>query len=402
MRRQVPHLPCFTPSHFVCPRASRSWFSPATCTMHSSDSPPEGYSLNGLRNMNKNYEGNGIERDKDISKPNSKIPVVTNVSNSQTDAAQSGFGSSVTVEEVMLSLHHDEDPVWKLVRREAQSAANNEPQLASSLYASILVHSTLEDAIATVLANALDTTTFQATQWVQLFREALADDSDYRKAIRTDIAAFMDRDPASEHAVRVLLYAKGFQALQSWRLAHWLWLKDRTSLALYLQSMISTRFAVDIHPAATIGLGVLIDHGTGIVIGETATIGDNVSILHNVTLGGTGKETGDRHPKVGSGVMIGAGATVLGNIRIGTGAHIAACSVVLKEVEPFSVISGVPAKVVGKVSYKAGVMPSFMMDQRLSLEVVGAKNPYQNVVTGPVRGSTELDDESDTFVGGSI
>lgn len=352
--------------------------------------------------MTRSVDGNGNGADKNVRISNVKNPVVSTVTDLSADAAQIGFGRPVTVEEVLESLHHDEDPVWKLVRSEAQSAADNEPQLASSLYASILVHSSLEDAVATVLGIALDTTTFQATQWVQLFREALSDDSGYRKAIRTDIAAFMERDPATAHAVRVVLHAKGFQALESWRLAHWLWQNNRTNLALYLQSMISTRFAVDIHPAAIIGTGVLIDHGTGIVIGETATIGNDVSILHNVTLGGTGKETGDRHPKVGSGVMIGAGATVLGNIQIGTGAHIAACSVVLKPVEPFSVVSGVPAKVVGKVSYKAGVMPSFVMDQRLSLEVVGAENPYHNVVTGPVRGSKEHNEEDETYVGDSI
>lgn len=352
--------------------------------------------------MQGSVDDGSAHKDSNFEIPNTKNPLVSTVTDFSSNAAQIGFGRPVTVEEVLESLHHDEDPVWKLVRNEAQSAAENEPQLASSLYASILVHSSLEDAIATVLGIALDTTTFQATQWVQLFREALADDCEYRKAIRTDIAAFMERDPATAHAVRVVLHAKGFQALESWRLAHWLWQNNRTNLALYLQSMISTRFAVDIHPAATIGTGVLIDHGTGIVIGETATIGNDVSILHNVTLGGTGKETGDRHPKVGSGVMIGAGATILGNIQIGTGAHIAACSVVLKAVEPFSVVSGVPAKVVGKVTYKAGVMPSFVMDQRLSIEVVGAENPYQNVVTGPVRGSKEQNEADQTYVGDHI
>lgn len=302
---------------------------------------------------------------------------------------------------MMQSSQGENDPLWQLMKREAENAAANEPQLASSLYAAVLAHDTLEETLAFVLANALDNTNFQATQWVRLFHDALADSPFYGKAVRTDIAAFMQRDPASVHAVRVLLYSKGFHALQSHRLAHWLWQKGRTSLALYLQSMISSRFAVDIHPAATIGTGVLIDHGTGIVIGETATVGNNVSILHNVTLGGTGKESGDRHPKVEDGVMIGAGATILGNIVVGMGAHIAACSVVLKAVEPFSVMSGVPAKMVGKVSYKAGVMPSFVMDQRLSLQVVGGENPYQSVVTGPVKGAGD-NDEDDFFGGGDI
>lgn len=319
----------------------------------------------------------------------------------QPKTQSAGFGSAVTVDEMTQSLHGEEDPLWELMKREAATAAADEPQLASSLYASILVHSSMEETLATVLGNALDTTTFQATQWMELFRDALADDSEYGRAVRADITAVMERDPASSHAARVLLYSKGFHALESWRLAHWLWENGRHSLALYLQSMISSRFAVDIHPAATIGKGILIDHGTGIVIGETAALGDNVSLLHNVTLGGTGKETGDRHPKVGNGVMIGAGATILGNITVGTGAHIAACSVVLKPVEPFAIISGVPGKMVGKVTYKAGVMPSFIMDQRLSIEVLGAANPYQNVVTGSVKAVDDPAEEG-VFGGSSI
>jgi serine O-acetyltransferase len=225
-----------------------------------------------------------------------------------------------------------------------------------------------------VLANELDTPSFQATQWVELFREAMAADESFGRNARADISAFVERDPAMSHAACVLLYAKGFHALEAWRLAHWLWQRGRTSLALYLQSMISSRFAVDIHPAAIIGAGVLLDHGTGIVIGETAVLGNNVSLLQNVTLGGTGKETGDRHPKVSDGVMIGAGATILGNIRIGQGAHIAACSVVLKPVEEFSIVTGVPAKVVGKVTYSkedgTSSFASMAMDQQLSLKVV--------------------------------
>lgn len=313
----------------------------------------------------------------------------------------SGFGHPVTVDEMTQSLHGEDDPMWHLMKREAGIAAADEPELASSLYATVLVHQTLEDTLATVLANALDTPTFQATQWVELFRDAMNDDLSIGKAVRADIGAFMARDPASTHAARVMLYSKGFHALESWRCAHWLWQKGRKSLALYMQSMISSRFAVDIHPAARIGQGVLIDHGTGIVIGETATLGNDVSLLHNVTLGGTGKESGDRHPKVDDGVLIGAGATILGNIKVGTGAHIAACSVVLKDVEPFAIISGVPGKMVGKVRYSAGVMPSFVMDQRLSIEVLGAANPYQTVMTGSVMGVDENSDER-VFGGSSI
>lgn len=314
---------------------------------------------------------------------------------------QRGFGHSVTVDEMTQSLHGEDDPLWELIKREAKNAAVDEPQLASSLYATILVHESLEETVATTLGCILDTPTFQAIQWVELFREAMSDNPEYGRALRADITAVMQRDPANSHAARVLLYSKGFQALESWRCAHWLWKKGRTSLALYVQSMISSCFAVDIHPAAKIGHGVLIDHGTGIVIGETATLGNNVSLLHNVTLGGTGKESGDRHPKVGDGVMIGAGATILGNITVGMGAHIAACSVVLKPVEPFAIVSGVPAKMLGKVSYKAGVMPSFVMDQRLSIETMGEHNPYQNAVTGSVKG-IEHNGNDGVFEGSSI
>lgn len=294
----------------------------------------------------------------------------------------------VTLDEVANSLHGESDPIWELIKREAKIGTANEPQLASTLYSSVLVHSTLEESLAVVIANALKTGEFPATQWMELFLEALNDDPTFGEAARDDIAAVMKRDPASPHATIVLLYCKGFRALQSYRLSHWLWKKDRKSLALYLQSMISSKFAVDIHPAAEIGHGIFVDHGTGIVIGETARVGNNVSILHNVTLGGTGKESGDRHPKVSDGVLIGAGATVLGNIAIGEGAHIAACSVCLKAVEPFSVVSGVPAKMLGKVSYAKGSFPSYEMDQRLSIDLRGPPTPLQNVV---IKGDTSAD-----------
>jgi serine O-acetyltransferase len=301
------------------------------------------------------------------------------------------FGPRVTTDEMLQALQGEADPIWQLIRREAQFAAASEPQLASGLYSTVLVHTTFEETLATVLANELDTPAFQATQWMELFRDALNTDASYGDAARADISAFVERDPATSHASCVLLYSKGFQALQAWRLSHWLWNTGRDALALYLQSMISSRFAVDIHPAATIGSGVLFDHGTGLVVGETASVGNNVSILQNVTLGGTGKEVGDRHPKVSDGVMIGAGATVLGNIVIGEGAHIAACSVVLKAIEPYAIVSGVPARVVGKVTARTEngrvQFPSFAMDQRLSIEVLGAANPYQGVVTGAVMGS---------------
>jgi serine O-acetyltransferase len=181
-------------------------------------------------------------------------------------------------------------------------------------------------------------------------------------AVRADLAAVRDRDPACKRFVEPLLFFKGFQALTAQRVAHWLWGHGRRDLALYLQMRMSERFSVDIHPAARLGRGIMIDHGHSIVIGETAVVGDEVSMLHGVTLGGTGKETGDRHPKIGRGVLIGAGAKILGNIRVGEFSRIAAGSVVLKEVPPCKTVAGVPARVVGDGGCDC---PSRAMDQMI-------------------------------------
>ena len=184
-------------------------------------------------------------------------------------------------------------------------------------------------------------------------------------ALRRDLSAVQERDPAARSMIVPFLYFKGFHALQAHRAAHWFWLQGRTALALYLQSQVSEVFNVDIHPAARIGKGILMDHGTGVVIGETAVIGDDVSLLHEVTLGGTGKESGDRHPKVGRGVMIGAGAKILGNITIGEGSKIAAGSVVLSDVPAHSTVAGIPAKVVGRPKTTT---PSLLMDQAVEYD----------------------------------
>jgi serine O-acetyltransferase len=192
-----------------------------------------------------------------------------------------------------------------------------------------------------------------------VFDEALGACAAIRDAIRRDLTAVLERDPAARGMAQPFLHFKGFHALQSYRIAHWLWQEGRHPLALYLQSRISEAFAVDIHPAAVIGKGILIDHGTSVVIGETAVVGDDVSLLHEVTLGGTGKESGDRHPKVRSGVLIGAGAKILGNVRIGDGSKIAAGSVVLNEVPPHSTVAGIPARVVGRPK---GGEPALQMD----------------------------------------
>ena len=261
-----------------------------------------------------------------------------------------------------------DDPLWETIRDEVAQDAQMEPILASFLHATILKHETLEDALSFHLAGKLATATLPAMLIREVIEEALTSDAGIQKAVRADIHAVRDRDPATTRYSLPLLYYKGFHALESYRVAHWIWNKGRESLAFYLQNRISEVFAVDIHPAARIGMGILIDHGTSVVIGETAVVEDNVSMLHEVTLGGTGKQTGDRHPKVRHGVLIGTGAKILGNVEIGAGAKIAAGSVVLKDVPPHSTVAGVPAVVVGRPEVEE---PALDMDQTLPDAHVG-------------------------------
>ncbi|HAC59290.1 serine O-acetyltransferase [Parvibaculum sp.] len=239
------------------------------------------------------------------------------------------------------------DPVWERVRTEAEEMAAGEPILASFLYSTILNHRNFNDAVAYHLAQKLGNAEVHSMQLRELFDEAMRDQPEIGEATRADIVAYYERDPACHSYIQPLLYFKGFHALQAYRVAHWLWNNDRRAMALYLQSRISELFAVDIHPAARVGRGVFIDHATGIVIGETAVVEDDVSMLHGVTLGGTGKEQGDRHPKVKRGVLISVGAKVLGNIEIGEYSRIGAGSVVLHEVPAHCTAVGVPAKIVG-------------------------------------------------------
>jgi len=239
------------------------------------------------------------------------------------------------------------DPLWQSIREEVEAAAAREPVLASFLHASILNHKTLEDALAFQLAAKLESPVLPAMLVRELIAESIDADKDIGKSMRADIRAVRERDPAAKTYSEPFLYFKGFHALQTYRVAHWLWGHGRAALALYLQSRTSEVFGVDIHPAATIGKGILIDHATSVVVGETAVIEDNVSMLHEVTLGGTGKHTGDRHPKVRRGVLIGAGAKILGNVEIGAGAKIGAGSVVLEDVPAHCTVVGVPAVVVG-------------------------------------------------------
>uniref|UniRef100_A0A7I4FUP5 serine O-acetyltransferase n=1 Tax=Physcomitrium patens TaxID=3218 RepID=A0A7I4FUP5_PHYPA len=240
-----------------------------------------------------------------------------------------------------------EDLLWLRMIEEARWDSNKEPALASYLYSTILSHRTLERSLAFHLGNKLSSSTLLSTQLFNLLHDTFMEDADIRRAIRDDIEAVKERDPACVSYIHCLLNFKGFLSCQAQRVAHRLWNQGRHSLALAIQSRVSEVFQVDIHPAARIGSGVLFDHATGLVVGETAVIGNNVSILHHVTLGGTGAVGGDRHPKIGDGVLIGAGATILGNISIGAGAKIGAGSIVLIDVPPHTTAVGNPARLIG-------------------------------------------------------
>jgi serine O-acetyltransferase len=254
------------------------------------------------------------------------------------------------------------DPIWAAVRGEAEEVAANEPALGGFIFATILSQATLEEAVCHRLAQRLNHSDVDAGMIGQTFAQVLSEQPELGRAFRADLAAVFDRDPACNRYIEPLLYFKGFHALVTHRFAHELLQRGRRDFALYLQSQSSRIFAVDINPAAKIGIGIMFDHGTGIVVGETASIGDNCSLLQGVTLGGTGKETGDRHPKIGDNVMIGAGAKVLGNIRVGNCSRVASGSVVLKDVPPETTVAGVPAKVVGPAGCPE---PARTMDQRL-------------------------------------
>jgi serine O-acetyltransferase len=254
------------------------------------------------------------------------------------------------------------DPIWARVRLEAEDITRREPELATFIYETILHHDTLEAAVIHRVSQRLDHADVSADLIRQAYGDAIEDDPTIGDAFRADIAAVVDRDPATNRLIEPVLYYKGFHAIQTHRLAHWLLGKGRKDFALYLQSRSSAVFQCDINPAARIGRGIFLDHATGLVVGETAVIDDDVSILHDVTLGGTGKEHEDRHPKIRRGVMIGAGAKILGNIEVGHCARIAAGSVVIKSVPNNVTVAGVPARVVGSAGCPE---PSRAMDQML-------------------------------------
>ncbi|RLA46748.1 MAG: serine O-acetyltransferase [Gammaproteobacteria bacterium] len=242
------------------------------------------------------------------------------------------------------------ESLWQQVLEEVAVTAREEPLLAGFLHATILNHNDIASALSFLLANKLHCNITPALMLREVFDTAIRDDPTIIDSVRCDIIAIYERDSACRNFSTSFLYYKGFHALAAYRVAHWLWQHQRQSLALVLQNRISVVFGVDIHPAAKIGKGILFDHATSLVIGETAVVEDCVSILQSVTLGGTGKETEDRHPKVRRGVLIGPGATILGNIEIGEGSKVTAASVVLKDVPPHSIVAGVPGKVVGTTS----------------------------------------------------
>jgi serine O-acetyltransferase len=239
------------------------------------------------------------------------------------------------------------DPVWARIRSEAEEIVRREPEIGTFIYSSILHHDTLEAAVIHRVAERLDHADVAAELIRAAYTDAIEDQPQLGEIFRADMVATYDRDPATDRFLEPLLYYKGFHAIQTHRLAHWLWIKGRKDFAYYLQSRASAALQCDIHPAAKVGRGIFLDHATGLVVGETAVIGDDVSILHDVTLGGTGKDHGDRHPKIANGVLIGAGAKIIGNIEIGRCARVAAGSVVLKSVPNNVTVAGIPAKIVG-------------------------------------------------------
>ncbi len=256
------------------------------------------------------------------------------------------------------------DPVWHRIRQEAERAVHDEPLMAGLIHCSLLHHATLEQAMSYRIALKLASPEMSEQLIREIADEVYRKSPDLGQALRADLAAVFERDPACHRLMQPLLFFKGFQAVQAYRIGHWLWNAGRRDLAYFFQMRVSELFGIDIHPAARIGQGIMIDHAHSIVIGETAVVGDNVSMLHSVTLGGTGKDDDDRHPKIADGVLIGAGAKVLGNIKVGHCSRIAAGSVVLEDVPPCKTVAGVPARIVGEAGC---AQPSITMDQLLQM-----------------------------------
>ncbi len=252
--------------------------------------------------------------------------------------------------------------LWYTIREEVEQAAIDEPMLASFLHATVLRHDHINKVLAFHLSSKLASPVMDARALYEIFCEILSDNNEISEAMQADIAAYYERDPACDAYCLPLLYYKGFHAIQAHRINHALWRANRKTLTYFLQNRASEVFGVDIHPAARMGRGIMIDHGTGVVIGETAVLGNNISMLHGVTLGGSGKESGDRHPKIGDGVMIGANASVLGNIRVNDCAKIGAGSVVVQDVPAYTTAIGVPARYLGVSQHG---IPANQMDQSI-------------------------------------
>ena len=254
------------------------------------------------------------------------------------------------------------DPVWDRITDEAREAVNQEPLMGGLVHACILHHRTLDKALSYRVSAKLTSNEMSMAILREIADQAYAEDPTLIEAARADLVAVYERDPACHRLLQPILYFKGYQAMQAYRIGHWLWKNGQVDLAYFFQMRISEIFGIDIHTNAKIGKGIMIDHAHSIVIGETAVVGDNVSMLHSVTLGGTGKEEEDRHPKIGDGVLIGAGAKVLGNIKVGNCSRIAAGSVVLEEVPPCKTVAGVPSKIVGEAGCD---QPSISMNHML-------------------------------------
>ncbi|MEO9782154.1 MAG: serine O-acetyltransferase [Sedimentitalea sp.] len=252
------------------------------------------------------------------------------------------------------------DPVWDRINNEARQAVQDEPLMGGFIHACILHHKTLEKALSYRISAKLSSNEMSMVVLREIADQAYEESPALVGAARADLVAVFERDPACHRLLQPILYFKGYQAMQAYRVGHWLWGTGQEDLAYFFQMRVSEIFGIDIHPAAKIGKGIMIDHAHSIVIGETAVVGDNVSMLHSVTLGGTGKEEEDRHPKIEDGVLIGAGAKVLGNIRVGHCSRIAAGSVVLADVPPCKTVAGIPAKIVGEAGCD---QPSVSMDQ---------------------------------------
>ncbi|AVL54778.1 serine O-acetyltransferase [Roseobacter denitrificans] len=259
------------------------------------------------------------------------------------------------------------DPVWNQITAEARQAAQDEPLIGGFLHACILHHKSIEKALSYRVAAKLASNEMSMVVVREMVEDAYAADKTLIEAARADLVAIYERDPACHRLLQPILYFKGYQAMQSYRVGHHLWKTGRRDLAYFVQMRVSEIFGVDIHPAARMGKGIMIDHAHSIVIGETAVVGDNVSMLHSVTLGGTGKEEEDRHPKIGNGVLIGAGAKVLGNIKVGNCSRIAAGSVVLEEVPECKTVAGIPARIVGEAGCD---QPSVSMNHMLGPDAV--------------------------------